>query len=156
MEHTHTTATAGLTTRQRWAAIAQGIQHDVQGYQALQALLGEQFHAALRHDAPAMQAVAERITAQADQLAASSRQRVQHAKALLPQGVPVSMAALFAQLPGALSQQLQKLWQQLEGQVQTCQSLNRRNGQLIMEQAETMRQVRAGGMPAEAGIYAPR
>lgn len=146
--------TAVFSARQRWAHIAVGMQQDLAGYATLQRLMHEQFHAALRHDATAMQEVAQRITAQAEALELSSQQRVLHAQALLPAGVPVSMSALFAQLQAPLQQQLQALWSQLEAVVQQCKALNVRNCQLIMEQAQTMRQVLGGGSQEES-IYGP-
>lgn len=145
----------GWSVRQRWAHIAQGMQQDVVGYRHMQALMQAQFHAALRHDAPAMQEVAERITAQAQLLEQSSQQRVSHARALLPAGVPLSMSAVFALLQEPLQQQLRALWQQLETAVQQCKALNVRNCQLIMEQAQIMRQV-LGATGADEGIYGPR
>ena len=144
----------GLSARQRWAHIALGMQQDVAAYGALQTMLGEQFHAALRHDAAAMQAVAQRITAQAQALEQSREQRVAHARALLPAGTPVTMTALFALLQAPLQQQLRNLWRQLEALVQHCKALNVRNCQLIMEQAQTMRHVLGGGNHEE-GIYGP-
>lgn len=143
-----------LSARQRWARIAQGMQQDLLAYTQLQALMGEQFHAALRHDAAAMQDVAQRITAQAQALEQSRQERVEHARALLPGGAPVSMTALFAQLQGPLQQQLLGLWRQLEALVQHCKNLNVRNCQLIMEQAQTMRQV-LGATNENEAIYAP-
>lgn len=143
-----------LSARQRWARIAQGMQQDLLAYTQLQALMGEQFHAALRHDAAAMQDVAQRITAQAQALEQSRQERVEHARALLPGGAPVSMTALFAQLQGPLQQQLLGLWRQLEALVQHCKALNARNCQLIMEQAQTMRQV-LGATNENEAIYAP-
>lgn len=145
----------GLSARQRWAHIAQGMHQDVAGYREMHTLMQAQFHAALRHDAPAMQDVAERIAAQAQSLEQSSQQRVVHARALLPVGAPVSMTAVFALLQGPLQGQLQALWQQLETSVQQCKALNVRNCQLIMEQAQIMRQV-LGATTADEGIYGPR
>lgn len=143
-----------LSVRQRWAHIALGMQHDLAAYGVLQTLLREQFHAALRHDATAMQDVAQRISAQAQMLTLSSQQRVLHAQALLPAGAPVSMHALFARLQAPLQSQLQGLWSQLEAMVLECKALNVRNCQLIMEQAQTMRQV-LGTSNHEEGIYGP-
>lgn len=143
-----------FSVRQRWAHIALGMQQDMAAYRALETMMGEQFHAALRHDAAAMQAVAQRITAQAQILEQSRQQRVAHAQALLPAGTPVTMTALFKQLQGPLQQQLHHLWRQLESLVQHCKALNVRNCQLIMEQAHTMRQV-LGANPREEGIYGP-
>ncbi|MBQ0132431.1 MAG: flagellar export chaperone FlgN, partial [Comamonas sp.] len=64
------------------------------------------------------------------------------------------MTALFALLQAPLQQQLRNLWRQLEALVQHCKALNVRNCQLIMEQAQTMRQVLGGGNHEE-GIYGP-
>ena len=144
-----------LTARQHWAHIALGMQQDVASYQALQDLLHAQFHAALRHDVQAMQTVAEQITEQASQLDAARKARVEHVRALLPQGVRPSMTEAIAQLQGGLQRQLLALWQQLEAQVQACKAQNVRNCQLIMEQAQIMRQV-MGVEAAQEGIYAPR
>lgn len=144
-----------LSVRQRLALLAQGMQLDAADYAALQQLLTEQFHAALRHDAPAMEDVALRIAAQAQTLEQRSAVRVQHAQALLPAGQPVSMRSVFAQLPQGLRSQLMAMWTNLQAQVTACKALNMRNCQLIMQQAETMRAVIAGGIPAE-DVYGPR
>lgn len=142
--------------RQLWAQIAQGMQQDLQGYESLRGLLRQQFHAALRHDAQAMQDVASQIAACAQTLQASSRVRVALAQQLLPAGVSVSMRTLFAQLKGPLQQQLLRLWERLEQLVQQCQADNVRNCGLIMEQAQLMRQVLTGQSESEsAGVYGP-
>lgn len=147
------TATTGVTVRQRWAAIAQGMQQDMAACAGLRGLLRSQFHAALRHDAAAMEQVALQITAQVQQLDSTRLLRGEHARALLPAGAPLSMAALFAQLQPPLQQQLQSLWSQLEALVQECKALNVRNCGLIMEQADVMRTVIAGSSQPE--IYVP-
>lgn len=144
-----------FSARQRWAQIALGMQQDTAAYQALQQLLHAQFHAALRHDAAGMERVAQQITEQAHLLEQARQVRVAHAQALLPQGAPVSMTALFSLLQAPLQQQMTALWHKLEAQVQTCKKMNLRNCQLIMEQAQTMRQVIAGGATQE-DIYGPR
>lgn len=146
---------AGLSARQHWAQIAQGMQQDLVAYGQMHTLMQEQFHAALRHDAAAMESVAERIAAQAQRLEQSGQQRVAHAQALLPAGTPVTMTAVFALLSAPLRQQLQALWRRLEAAVQQCKALNVRNCQLIMEQAQIMRQV-LGASAADEGIYGPR
>ena len=61
-------AGSGLTERQRWADIARGMQQDLAAYAGLRDLLQTQFHAALRHDAAAMEEVARQIAAQVQQL----------------------------------------------------------------------------------------
>ena len=144
-----------ISVRQRWAQIALGMQQDTAAYQVLQQLLHTQFHAALRHDAAGMEDVAQQITQQAQQLEQARQARVAHAQALLPQGAPVSMTALFSQLPAPLQQQMTALWRKLEAQVQACKAMNLRNCELIMAQAQTMRQVIAGGAQQE-DIYGPR
>lgn len=147
-------STPAWTPRQRWVAIAQGMQQDVSGYGALHGLLKQQFHAALRHDAAQMEALATAITTQAQQLENNRSTRVQHVQALLPPGSKVSMQAVFALLQPPLQTQLQALWAQLEAQVVACKNQNLRNCQLIMEQAEIMRSVIMGAAAAPA-IYAP-
>ena len=142
-----------MTVRQHWAGLAQGMQQDLQAYGQLRDLLHTQFHAALRHDAPAMEQVALQITAQVQELDRTRQERSVHARALLPAGTPLSMASVFALVQAPLRSQLESMWAQLEAQVQTCQHLNQRNCQLIMEQAEVMRTVIAGS--AQPDIYAP-
>lgn len=148
-------AANGLTLRQHWVSIATGMQKDLERYGELQELLRQQFHAALRHDAPAMERIAHQITAQTVLLQAARTARVQHVQALLPAGQVASMDAVLSQLKPPLQTQLRALWSRLEAQVQTCKSMNLRNGACIMEQAQLMRQVLGGGMPEE-DIYAPR
>ena len=144
-----------MTERQRWAHVALGMQQDVAGYKQLHTLLNEQFHAALRHDTAGMQSVAERISAQAQLLERSATQRREHVQALLPMGAQLSMNALFGLIKPPLQDQFLSLWKQLEDQVQACKAMNLRNCQLIMQQAETMQHVIAGGWLQE-DIYAPR
>lgn len=141
--------------RQHWVSLAQGMQQDIQGYQSLRDLLHEQFHAALRHDAAAMEQVALCISAQAEQLAQSTQVRRTHVSTLLPGASQLSMRAAFALLKPPLQQQMQALWERLETLVQECKAMNVRNCGLIMEQAELMHQVIAGGAPAQE-IYGPR
>lgn len=146
-------AGSGLTERQRWADIARGMQQDLAAYAGLRDLLQTQFHAALRHDAAAMEEVARQIAAQVQQLDGTRQQRSLHARALLPAGAALSMTALFSLLQPPLQQQLQALWAQLQVRVQECKACNLRNCQLILEQAEVMRSVIAGS--SQPDIYVP-
>ena len=141
------------SVRQRWAAVAQGLQQDALLYTALRDLLQQQFHAALRHSATDMEQVALQITGVVQKLDVTRQARSDHVRALLPDGAPLSMRAALAQLQPPLQQQLGQLWAQLEAQVLHCKELNVRNCQLIMEQAELMRTVIVGNVPSD--IYAP-
>lgn len=144
-----------VAARQHWIRLAQGMQQDLKAYEALRELLKAQFHAALSHDTAAMEQLAQRISAQAQQLAQSTQERSEHVSALLPAGTPPSMRAAFALLKAPLQQQMQGLWTQLEALVQECKAMNLRNCELIMEQAQLMQQV-IGGSSAVEGVYGPR
>ena len=140
--------------RAHWVQIAVGMKDDLQAYQQLQELLRTQFHAALRHDAAGMAQVAQQISAQAQLLEASRVRRVAHARALLPAGATLSMTAVLALLQSPLKEQLSRLWAQLQQQVQACKAMNLQNCEIIMDQAQTMRQI-VQGRSAEEGIYGP-
>lgn len=142
-----------LSVHQRWSAVAQGLKHDLADYAALRDLLGEQHRAALRHDAPAMQQLAERITQLAERIEHTRRERVAHVRALLPPHASVSMSVAIALLPPALRRQFDQLWQRLVVLVQACKDDNQRNGSLIVEQAELMQSVLRGAR--QEPIYAP-
>ena len=140
-----------MTPRQRLAAIARGMQADIDGYAALRGLLGRQFEAALRHDTGAMRDVAEAISEQVAVLERHRSERVQHATALSGGGVPASMPELFQRVGGPARLQLSGMWSTLEAQVHDCKAQNVRNCRLIMEQGELMRRVLVG----EDSIYVP-
>lgn len=144
---------ADLAPRQRWLALAQGLQQDLKDYAALRQLLAQQYQAALRHDAAAMQQLAQAISSLADRLHGMREQRVGHAQALLPGQGAVSMLAVIALLQPPLRAQFEQLWQRLLELVQACKQDNLRNGQLIAEQAEIMQTAVFG--KAQDLIYAP-
>lgn len=133
-----------------------GLLHDLQAdraaYERLQERLEAQFQAALRHDAPGLQQLAEDIGALVGELEARARARGQVLRQLLGTAGEVSMAALLNRLPPAAAQAIGGLWGGLEQQVRDCKALNARNGRLIADQHALMRRV----MGVEEALYAER
>jgi flagellar biosynthesis protein FlgN len=140
-----------VTPRQRLAEIVRQIQADGLGYDRLGQLLEQQFQAALRHDAVALEQLAHEISTLVGELERRRAARVEHTTALLPRGQAPSMQGLIQRLDGPLRLQVMALWSKLEEQVRECKASNLRNCRLIMEQAALMKRVLAG----VEGTYAP-
>ncbi|NCT85672.1 MAG: flagellar protein FlgN [Comamonadaceae bacterium] len=132
------------------AALLRDLQADRSAYAQLRELLEAQFQAALRHQAEALQRLADEIIALVDLVEARGRQRGLLLRQLLgTQGEP-RMDRLLQRLPAKAAQALGGLWTALEQQVRDCKALNQRNCQLITEQQALMRRV----MGVEEELYA--
>ena len=140
---------AAMTRQDAMRALLAGIADDLQAYPALQALLEQQFHAALRHQAAQLGQVAEAISALVDSLQARRAQRVALAQRLL--GPTANMAQAFALLKNAAREKIESDWKTLETMVVECKRLSKRNSDLLLEQHSIMQRVLHG----EDQLYAP-
>lgn len=131
-------------------SLVSGVHADHADYQALRALLGEQFQAALRHDTATLTTLGERITALVAVLDGRRRERM-HGVALLGLKPPSTMTQVIAMFAPAMRAPLLQLWQALEALVVDCKALNARNCRLLMDQHAMMQRVLAG----EADTYVP-
>lgn len=126
------------------------IGRDRDDYGRLEALLDEQFAAALAHDTAALTRTGDAILALADTLEVRRKQRVTLAAALCGGEAP-SMADLLERLPAAARPSCEALWRELVLRVSLCKALNERNGRLLMTQRETM----ARALFGDSDVYAP-
>jgi flagella synthesis protein FlgN len=126
------------------------VQADLADYADLRALLDQQFAGALRHDALAMEPLAEALVAVVDRLDARRLFR-DGLLARLNGGSAPSVPALLAQWPAAQRAAVQALWDRLEQAVQDCKALNLRNARLLTEQHQLLTRVLHG---TEDPLYA--
>ncbi|MEV4780748.1 flagellar export chaperone FlgN [Burkholderia sp. LMU1-1-1.1] len=138
-----------MTRQDAMRALLAGIGDDLRDYPALQDLLEQQFHAALRHQAAQLGQVAEAISALVDTLQARRAQRVALAQRLL--GPTANMAQAFALLKNAAREKIESDWKTLETMVVECKRLSKRNSDLLLEQHSIMQRVLHG----EDQLYAP-
>ncbi|PZQ03401.1 MAG: hypothetical protein DI587_00585 [Variovorax paradoxus] len=126
------------------------VQADLADYAELRALLEQQFAGALRHDALAMEPLAEALVAVVDRLDARRLFRDGLLARLSGVSAP-SVPALLAQWPAAQRAAVQALWDRLERAVQDCKALNLRNARLLTEQHQLLTRVLHG---TEDPLYA--
>lgn len=126
-----------------------GIAADLQAYPALQALLDEQFLAAVRHESARLMGLAEQIAAALAPLDQRRQQRQLLMTRLLgPAGRMPQVFALLKNEPRVIAEQD---WATLEQTVIECKRLSKRNSDLLVEQYSIMQRVLHG----EDQIYAP-
>jgi flagella synthesis protein FlgN len=126
-----------------------GIAEDLLAYPELQALLEQQFQAALRHKAAELGTVAEAISTLIDIMQERRALRVALVQRLVgPQG---NMLQAFALLKNAARERMEADWNTLEQAVITCKAVSKRNADLLVEQYSIMQRVLHG----EEQIYAP-
>ncbi|MBP4048670.1 flagellar export chaperone FlgN [Chromobacterium violaceum] len=123
---------------------------DLSDYPRLNALLEQQFRAALAHDAAALERCATEIAALCDKLERSRRERLSLVESLLPAGAERSMAEVLKVLPQALREQGEAHWQRLRALIADCRERNLRNGQLLQERRQLLQRVLEG----ESDVYA--
>lgn len=140
---------AAMTRQDAMRALLAGIADDLRAYPALQDLLEQQFHAALRHQAAQLGQVAEAISALVDTLQARRAQRVALAQRLL--GSTANMDQAFALLKNPAREKIESDWKTLETMVVECKRLSKRNSDLLLEQHSIMQRVLHG----EDQLYAP-
>lgn len=139
-----------MTRQQAVAALADGVQRDLEAAKAILALLERQFQAALRHQGAELGALAEELTPALDAMDARRRQRVALVRAL--HGVDGTMAQFIAAQPEPGRARLAAGWSELERLVVACKAATTRNGNLLADQFTTMQRVLHG----EEQTYAPR
>lgn len=138
-----------MTRGQALEAILRGLVADLDGYRRLEALLGEHFHAALRHDSQRAAQAGDAIAALAGELEAHRAERASLARRLLRGDV--RMADVFVLMNAEAREQAERAWTELERRVRDCKALNERNCRLVMDQFEIMQRVLDG----EADVYVP-
>lgn len=139
-----------MTRQQAIAALADGVQLDLEAAKAILALLERQFQAALRHKGSELAALAEELTPALDAMDARRRQRVALVRAL--HGVEGTMVQFIAAQPEPGRARLAAAWSELERLVVACKAATTRNGNLLADQFTTMQRVLHG----EEQTYAPR
>jgi flagellar biosynthesis protein FlgN len=139
-----------MTRQQANAALAEGVQADLDASAAILALLERQFDAAVRHRSAELASLAEALTPALDAMEARRQQRVVLVRALA--GQEGSMASLIEAMAEPERTRLGAAWQELEQLVRACKQATARNGALLAEQFSVMQRVLHGEEP----LYAPR
>lgn len=129
--------------------VLQGVAEDMQAYSQLQALLEQQFDAAVRHQSARLGELAETISTLVDGMEARRQRRVALVQRLV--GPRATMEQAFALLKNAARERMEADWQTLERMVRECKRLGKRNSDLLVEQYSIMQRVLHG----EEQIYAP-
>jgi flagella synthesis protein FlgN len=119
-----------------------GIAADLGDYVRMNALIEQQFLAALRHQSAALGEIAQEIGDLVPLLEARRAQRVELATRLT--GPQPSMAQVFALLKPAPRARLEADWQQLEVLVRCARETGKRNAELLAEQFTIMQRVLHG------------
>jgi len=139
-----------MTRQQAVAALADGINQDLDAAQSIHALLERQFQAALRHRGAELGALAAELTPALDAMEARRKQRVALVRAL--HGADGTMAGFIAAQPEPGRARLASAWTELERLVVACKGATTRNGNLLAEQFTVMQRV----LHDSDGTYAPR
>lgn len=140
---------AALSRPDAMRALVAGIAADLQAYPLLQQQLEQQFDAALRHKAAALNAAAEGISTLVEAMEQRRAQRVALVQRLV--GETGNMAQAFALLKNPAREKMEADWASLEAAVLEAKRLSKRNGDLLAEQYTIMQRVLHG----EEQIYAP-
>ena len=138
-----------ITRQEAMRRLMCGMADDVTAYGNLQALLAEQFDAALRHQSKRLSDLAYRITHLCDTLELRRQHRAALVNRLLGPATPMNQ--IFALLKGNSRANLEANWQSLEQLLVECKRLGKRNNDLLVEQYSIMQRVLHG----EEQIYAP-
>lgn len=139
-----------MTRQQAVAALADGVDQDLNAANAIHALLERQFQAALRHQGAELGTLAGELAPALDAMDARRKQRVALVRAL--NGIDATMAGFIATQPEPARAKLAASWLELERLVVACKSATTRNGNLLAEQFTVMQRVLHGA----DGTYAPR
>jgi flagella synthesis protein FlgN len=142
-------AGVGPTRQEALQLLLQGVAADRQAYQALQALLEQQFTAALRRLAPRLNEMAEEISTLVDTMEVRRAERVALAQAVA--GPEARMADVYALLKPEARAKLEADWLALETMAKECKRLGKRNTDLMVEQYSIMQRVLHG----DHQIYEP-
>lgn len=117
---------------------------DLLQYRSLQALLQEQFGAALRHDSAGLLELNERILAMVAALDLRRERRSTLLAQLLAPQHPATLDALLERLPPATRGVVQTRADALEQLVRDCKERNTRNGRLVTDQQAILQRVLRG------------
>ncbi len=131
-----------MTREQAVGKLTAGVTADLDACQAILALLGRQFDAALRHRSTELTELAAELAPLLDTMEQRRVQRVTLVRALC--GAKADMAALIATLAAPQREALTADWQALEQLVLECKRLNVRNSALLTEQFSIMQRVLHG------------
>ena len=129
--------------------VLQGVAADHHAYTALQGLLDQQFHAALRRQAQRLNELAEEISVLVDTMQVRRGERV--ALAQVVAGPEAAMADVYALLKPEARAKLEADWLALETMAKECKRLGKRNTDLMVEQYSIMQRVLHG----DHQIYEP-
>jgi flagella synthesis protein FlgN len=127
-----------------------GMQADQRSYALLQGLLEDQLAAIAQQRADELERLAQRITAQVDELDVQRKLRRLLVARLLGREETLSMAAVLERLPVAAARVLSEAWTSLEQAVFLCKAMNARNCELIVEQHALMQRL----LGAQTDTYA--
>ncbi|WP_308613575.1 flagellar export chaperone FlgN [Massilia mucilaginosa] len=131
-----------MTRDQAVGKLSAGVTADLDACQAILALLGRQFDAALRHRSAELTELAAELAPLLDSMEQRRVQRVTLVRALC--GAKAGMATLIATLGAPRRDALTADWQALEQLVLECKRLNVRNSALLTEQFSIMQRVLHG------------
>lgn len=131
-----------MTREQAIGKLTAGVTADLDACQAILALLGRQFDAALRHRSAELGEIAEQLAPALDAMEQRRVQRVTLVRALC--GAKADMATLIASLAPAQREAVTAGWHALEQSVLECKRLNVRNSALLTEQFSIMQRVLHG------------
>lgn len=137
------------TRQEALQQLLQGVAADHQAYQALQALLEQQFTAALRRQAQRLNELAEEISVLVDTMDVRRTERVALAQTVA--GLDARMADVYALLKPEARSKLEADWLALEAMAKECKRLGKRNTDLMVEQYSIMQRVLHG----DNQIYEP-
>ncbi|MFC3533446.1 flagellar export chaperone FlgN [Vogesella facilis] len=133
-----------MNTRDAAKTLLADVASDRNDYRVLAQLLEQQFAAALRHDAAAIDAINQRIEPLLARLDEHRRLRPTLAARLLGVTRGGSMDEVIALLPATPAAALAGWWAELQQAVRHCKELNARNGRLMSSQQEIMQRVLHG------------
>lgn len=120
------------------------MEADLLAYTTLQALLEEQFSAALAHDSQRLESLAHDVGTLVEALEQRRRTRVALVRQILPGEARPGIDTLLALLPPNSKGLVEASWQRLEALVRECKESNRRNGRLMTDQQAIFQRVLRG------------
>ncbi|QIZ76803.1 flagellar export chaperone FlgN [Ferrimonas lipolytica] len=130
-----------MSTNELIRALAKSIQQDVRHYQAIETQLQQQRQLMLDRALEQLTQLNFKLDKAYSQLQHHSQQRQQWLQTLGFSGDSDGFAALLTRLPKAVAQQLQDSHGKLLAQMRSCQMLNDRNGQLLIQQQQRLNQL---------------
>ncbi|NHZ62827.1 flagellar export chaperone FlgN [Massilia genomosp. 1] len=131
-----------MTREQAIGKLTAGLGADLAACQAILALLGRQFEAALRHHSAELSELAGQLAPLLEAMEQRRVQRVTLVRALC--GQSADMATLMATLAAPQRDAMDADWQALGQLVLECKRLNVRNSALLTEQFSIMQRVLHG------------